>query len=505
MAKMTDLHYDLCVIGGGINGAGIARDAAGRGLSVLLVEAQDLAGATSSASTKLIHGGLRYLENYDFKMVRKALKEREILLRTAPHLVHPIACVLPQDEEARPEWMIRIGLFLYDHLGGRKSLPNSRLVDFAEDDVGAPLHPDIEKGVIYYDGWGDDTRLVIMNAVDAASRGAKVLTHTSCTHLDVQEARWRVGLRDNKTGDTLDISAAMVVNATGPWVGQFLQGVGVGEGDPDLPSVRLVKGSHILLPKQYDGDHAYVLQQGDGRVVFVAPYEQDYTVIGTTEESYNGDPGDAMISDAEMTYLCHAFNDGFRRQITPDDVIFAYSGIRPLLDDGAENNSKVTRDYLIYHHNRYDPPLLSVYGGKLTTYRTLSEDVMDRLMMMAGHVPQGWTADVPLAGGDFGGHDLKTFIFYQKQQYPWLPQDLLMRYVRAYGSHMDYFLYGKESLEDMGVHYGDQVYQAEIDYLVQHEWAGSAEDIIWRRSKLGLHISDQTIHNIEAALSAYVS
>ena len=502
--KMTHLHYDLCIIGGGINGAGIARDAAGRGLSVLLVDAADLAGATSSSSTKLIHGGLRYLEYYEFLMVRGALKEREVLYRNAPHVIRPLQCIIPQPNDMlqRPEWMLRAGLWLYDHLGGKKSLPNSKIVDFSTDSAGAPLKEDIVDGFSYYDCWVDDTRLVILNAVDAASRGARILTHTKCDALNLQDGRWLVSLRDVQSNDLLDISASMVVNATGPWVGQFLEDVGVSEGDPDLPKVRLVKGSHLILPRQYDGDQAYVLQQPDGRIVFVTPYEGDYTLIGTTEEDFDGDPRDAMASDAEVSYLCAAYNRYFARGIKASDAIFTFSGVRPLLDDGSESSSAVTRDYRIYHHTRYEVPLLSVYGGKLTTYRALSQEVVGKLMRLSGRVSGRWTAGEALIGGDFDGMGFDEYFARQRKLYPWLPVKILTRYLRNYGTRMDFILSDKEELSQLGKHYGDGIYQAEIDYLVTCEWAISAEDIIWRRSKLGLHISEKTIQNIEAALAS---
>ncbi|MGH1376230.1 MAG: glycerol-3-phosphate dehydrogenase [Alphaproteobacteria bacterium] len=498
---MNEFHYDLCVIGGGINGAGIARDAAGRGLSVILVEAHDLAGATSSASSKLIHGGLRYLEQREFSMVRKALKEREVLLRTAPHLIHPIECVFVQDEDQRPQWLTRLGLWAYDRLGGTKSLPDSRVLTFSDDEYGKPLGAHLKDGAIYSDCWGNDTRLVIANAVDAASRNAKILTHTTCERLEMCDGKWRVGLRDSRNDDCLDISASMIVNAAGPWVRNFLDNAGVSDCDPDVPNVRLVKGSHLILPRLYDGDHTYVLQQRDGRIVFVAPYEQDYTLVGTTEEDYDGDPRDARISDAEMEYLCETVSSNFTRTIKKSDVIFAFSGVRPLIDDGQSNASRVTRDYLIYHHKRYDPPFLSIYGGKLTTYRALAEDVVDKLMRLSGRMPTRWTAGVPLAGGDFEG-DLASYVLAQQKAYPWLAKDIVQRYACSYGTRMDYFLHGCSSLDDLGMHFGDGVYKAEIDYLMAYEWAVCTDDIIWRRSKLGLHISETTRHNIETAIGA---
>ncbi len=498
--KMSILHYDLCVIGGGINGAGVARDASARGLSVLLVEADDLAGATSSASSKLIHGGLRYLENFEFKMVREALRERETLLNIAPHLVKPAQCVFLQNESMRSKWLMRLGLWLYDNIGGKTVLPKSKVIEFGGDEYGAPLLDKSAEGIIYSDCVVDDTRLVIANAMDAAEQGARILNYTLCDDLTVHDGKWRVRLRDMRSGDLLEVSASMVVNATGPWVGKFLDSVGVGGSDPDLPAVRLVKGSHIILPRQYDGDHIYVLQQSDKRIVFVAPYQDKYTLVGTTEEDYEGDPRDAHISDAEMAYLCGAVNDVFTQKILPSDVLFTFSGVRPLLDDGADNASAVSREYMIYHHKRFDPPLLSVFGGKLTTYRALSAAVVDKLMLMSARsciVPDRLA---PLAGGGLGGKSFDEFLLAKKREYPWLPQGLLYRYARSYGSRMDIFLGKATGVFDLGIHYGDQVFGAEIDYLIKYEWVTSVDDIIWRRSKLGLSISEDTIRNIEAAL-----
>ncbi len=498
---MTEIHYDLCVIGGGINGVGVARDAAGRGLSVLLVEAGDLACATSSSSSKLIHGGLRYLEHFEFSMVRKSLQERERLYKIAPNLVRAAECVFLQDKDQRPLWLTRIGLWLYDNIGGKMSLPKSRVVAFADnethDKYGKYLLDDIKKAIIYSDCTVDDTRLVVLNAVDAASRKAKILTHTMCEGLKIVDGLWHVSLRDHKTNDALDISASMVVNATGPWVGSFLEGVGVGGDDPDLPAVRLVKGSHVILPKLYEGEHIYVLQQPDKRIVFVAPYEDDYTLVGTTEEDFDGNPHDARISDAEMKYLCDAINCSFSRTVSRADIVFTFSGVRPLLDIGVENFSEVSRGYLIYHHDRFDPPLLSVFGGKLTTYRALSENVVNKLMALSGRSGSAWSGKEPLAGGDFGKHDFASYFALKKQVYKWIPEELLLRYIRAYGDRIEFFLSGASELSDLGEHYGDQIYKSEIDYLVENEWAQSAEDILWRRSKLGLHVSDDTVSNIE--------
>ncbi len=483
---MSKLHYDLCVIGGGINGAAIARDASGRGLSVLLVEAQDFAGATSSASTKLIHGGLRYLEQFDFGLVKKSLKEREILLKSAPNLIWPIRCVIPKSEFVkRPAWMVKLGLFFYDRLGGRSILPRSASIDRVSENYMDPLKSDYTEGFVYSDCWCDDTRLVIMNVVDAAERGAKVLNYTKCTGIEECDGRWDVTLSDVYSEDRVVVSASMIVNATGPWVNQFLSSVGMGQNDPDLPKTRLVKGSHLIIDRHYEGDHAYVLQQADGRIVFVAPYEERYTVIGTTEEDHHGDPRDAKISDAETSYLLNAFNLYFSKQIALSDVIFTYSGIRPLLEDGSGNSSKVSRDHLIYHHKRREAAMLSIFGGKLTTHRIVAEEVVDKLFALSARSAVAWTDDEPLSEAE---HD---------ERYSWMPSELLERYRAAYGHRILLIVGEALELDALGRHFGDGVYEAELNYLRDYEWATCAEDVIWRRSKLGLKVSQETLHAIE--------
>ncbi len=487
---MSDLHYDLCIIGGGINGAAIARDAAGRGLTVLLVESQDLAGATSSASTKLIHGGLRYLEQWDFALVKKSLREREILLRNAPNLIWPIRCVIPNSELVkRPAWMIRLGLFLYDRLGGKSVLPPSRSIDRTQDDYIQPLKSEYMEGYVYSDCWCDDTRLVILNALQATDRGARILNYTKCIGLVQEEGRWNVDLLDTRSQDRLNVSASMVVNATGPWVNQFLESVKLGLRDPDLPKTRMVKGSHLIIKRHYKGEQTYLLQQPDGRVVFVAPYEGRYTLIGTTEEDYYSDPRDAMISEDETAYLCAAFNLYFDEEVKPSDAVFTYSGVRPLLYDGEGNSSQVSRDHLIYRHARFTAPLLSIFGGKLTTHRVVAEEVVDELMQLSGRHSPAWTAQEPLIGVDVG-------------KYGWLPPELLTRYRSSYGDLVVKLIKDAECLSDLGRHYGDGVYEAELDYLTAYEWATSVDDVIWRRSKLGLWISEQTIDAIEGYFSA---
>ncbi len=498
-------HYDLCVIGGGINGTGIARDAAGRGLSVLLVEGDDLAMGTSSASTKLIHGGLRYLEYYDFKLVKESLREREILLQTAPHLVCPMEFVLPLDKDARPEWMVRAGLFLYDWMAGKSIIPKSRRVFLTNDRTGLPLRDHLKRGFVYGDGWADDSRLVVTNAVDAHLRGAEIKTRTICTSLKEEEQGWSVSLHDLTNELDYDVQASAVINATGPWVRRFLDGVGLGRNDPDLPNVRLVQGSHILLPRQYDGHEIYLLQQKDNRVVFVIPYEDHFTLIGTTEVDFDGDPRDAMATEDEISYLCEAYNQAFKAPVLPEDVLFTYSGVRPLFDDGSAAATKVSRDHKIYHHKRQTQPILSVYGGKLTTYRLVAEEAVDKLLSLSFRHEGAWTYNVPLAGGDLpvGGFD--AYFNQQHDAYPWLDKEILYRYIEAYGTRMSMIVGDASSMDDLGEDCGHGLYEAEIKYLVRHEWAQTAEDILWRRSKLGLHVDDSAIERIDNVIASIVN
>ncbi|MCC7305883.1 MAG: glycerol-3-phosphate dehydrogenase [Alphaproteobacteria bacterium] len=487
-------EYDLCIIGGGINGAGIARDAAGRGLRVVLAEKGDLASATSSASTKLIHGGLRYLEYFEFGLVRDSLKEREILIHIAPHIVRPLQFVLPQDKNMRPAWMIGAGLFLYDRLARRMVLEGSRRADFRFHPAGKDLKESYKAGFLYTDCWTDDSRLTVLNALDAAEHGAEILTRMECTGLQFEQDHWIVSLEDRSRNFRADITAGAVINAAGPWVYNVIERFGL--LTPDIPKIRLVKGSHIIIPRAFTGSHAYILQQPGKRIIFAIPYEDDFTLVGTTEESFSGDPGQAMISDAEIEYLCAAFNRSFRKQITREDIIWTYSGVRPLFDDGRENATKVTRDYRLHQHREFSAPLVSVFGGKLTTYRVLAE----KAVTMIAPAQPAWTGSRPLPGGDIPHGDFDAFVKKKKSQYEWLPAILLERYARAYGTRMDRFLEGAEGLADLGRNFGDDIYEAEILYLVKSEWARTPEDILWRRSKLGLGAQERTIKAIETAL-----
>ncbi|MCK2043963.1 glycerol-3-phosphate dehydrogenase [Chromohalobacter sp. TMW 2.2308] len=482
---MRNETYDLIVIGGGINGAGIARDAAGRGLSVLVVEADDLASHTSSASTKLIHGGLRYLEQYEFKLVAKALSEREILLKAAPHIIWPMRFILPHQKHLRPAWMIRVGLFMYDHLGGRQTLAGSHGVKFADHPAGTPLKPEFTKGVVYSDAWVQDARLVVLNCMDAASRGACIMTRTRAETAVRSHDGWTITLR-TAAGDTFQVAARGLVNAAGPWAVRFLDEV----ASQDHPySLRLIKGSHIVVNKLFDHDYAYIFQQPDGRIVFAIPYERDFTLIGTTDVEHEGAPGDTAIEEDEIGYLCEAANRYFERPIGPDDVVWNYSGVRPLLDDREDNASEITRDYRIQLDTSGGAPLLNVFGGKLTTYRRLAEDAVDQLAPELGNQEKAWTGKGhPLPGGE----EAKPQHLFKSLQasHPFIPLGMANRMVFNYGTRVTNIVGDAKSLDDLGEHFGADLYAAEVDYLRDHEWARTAEDILWRRSKLGLRLND---------------
>lgn len=491
-------HVDVLVIGGGINGAGIVRDLAGRGLSVALCEKNDLASATSSASSKMIHGGLRYLEQYDFRLVREALREREIMMRSAPHITRPMTFILPHHKKMRPWWMIRLGLFLYDHLSIREFLPKSKSHSLPGTLLGQPLKPEFKRGFSYADGWVEDTRLVILNALAAAEKGAEIMTRTECMKVQKNSGAkgWLIALRDNLNDHVFHISADMVVNASGPWVEKTL---GLFDKKSEKYRIRWVKGSHIIVPALYQGDHAYLLQNDDGRVVFTWPYEKEYTLVGTTDVDYKGDLEEVRIEMDEVEYLCRAVNRYFRHGLKSQDVMWTYSGVRPLVDDGKSSASKVSREYILDLDETLGAPLLSVYGGKLTTYRMLSEQAGNRVVEALGRGGAAWTEKAPLPGGEAAAN-FETFYKAFRREYNWLPETLAHRLGRAYGSRAREMLRGFKRLPDMGEHFGDDVYACEIDYLVGIEWAMTVEDILWRRSKLGLHISDETQEKIKKYL-----
>lgn len=495
-----DTEYDICVIGGGVNGAGIARDAAGRGLRTILVEAQDLASATSSASTKLIHGGLRYLEHYEFKLVRESLIEREVLLRNAPHIIWPMDFVLPHKNSVRPAWMIRLGLFLYDHLGGREVLKGSNGIRLTRDGFGAPVKPIIRKAFTYQDCWVEDSRLVALNAFDAKRLGADVKNYTTCADLKVNENRtWSVTLQDSKTGETSAIKAKAVINAAGPWVRWMLERANLIDENNKAPNVRLVKGSHIITRKLFDGGQAYILQQPDKRIVFAIPYEKNFTLIGTTDEEYSGNPSEAKCSDAEVEYLCNAVNIYFEKAISFSDVLWSYSGVRPLIDDGTGNASKVTRDYKFHLDTIFGPPILSVFGGKLTTYRTLSEHAVDEMIKVMGVHKKPWTSKSPLPGGRIPVTQFDDFVSKQIEHYDWLTEDVIRRYARAYGTRMNKILGHATSVNQLGRSFGEGIYEAELVYGIHYEFVKTLEDFLWRRTKLGLHLSAETIDKLTQA------
>ncbi len=492
----ADGPVDLLVVGGGINGTGIARDAVGRGLRVLLVEQSDLASATSSASTKLIHGGLRYLEYYEFRLVREALIEREVLLAAAPHIIWPLTFVLPHERSLRPAWMIRIGLFLYDHLGGRRRLQGSRGVNLRHGPLGAPLKPAFVKGFTYADCWVEDSRLVLLNARDAAERGARILPRTRCTAARRAGDLWEATIEDRVGGERQAVRARALVNAAGPWAASFID---TALSLPRPHRLRLIKGSHIIVRRLYEGDHAYILQNEDRRIVFAIPYEREFTLIGTTDVPYDGDPSAVAIAPDEVRYLCNVVNRYFRRAVAPADVVWTYAGVRPLYDDESADASAVTRDYVLeLDGDNGAPPLLSVFGGKITTFRKLAEHALEKLAPRFPQAGPAWTHAAPLPGGDLPGGDFEAFLDNLRARHPWLPATLARRYARAYGTRVERLLGDAQGTNDLGRHLGDDLYGREVEYLVDHEWAMSAEDILWRRSKLGLHLAPSTIDALAA-------
>ncbi len=492
--------YDLIVIGAGINGAGIARDAAGRGLSVLLCEKDDIAEHTSSASTKLIHGGLRYLEHYDFLLVRHALQEREVLLRAAPHIIWPLRFILPHHKALRPRWLIRLGLFLYDHIGGRKMLPKSHSVNLKEHAAGNALKSEFTSGFEYSDCWVQDARLVTLNVMDAAERGCDVRVRTEVTDLIRHDGAWEVKLHDHLSGSASSVKARLVVNASGPWVEKTLD---LDEEHDSKHSVRLVKGSHVVVPKLFEHPYTYIFQNADNRVIFAVPYENDFTLLGTTDIEVDDEPGKQSIEGVEVEYICQAVSEYFDKPIDVNSVVWSYSGVRPLYDDASENASKVTRDYKLDLDVRNDAPVLSVYGGKITTYRKLAEQAVDMIVPHLNTTNGAWTADTHLPGGDIPNADYDSYLAEQVKKYPWLDVVVLNDYVRNYGTRIHHIVQSATSMDELGQHFGGPLYQAEVDYLVKHEWARTAEDILWRRSKKGLHVPDTASDALQSYLSSH--
>ncbi|MDV7271423.1 glycerol-3-phosphate dehydrogenase [Thioclava sp. A2] len=484
---MSHTEVDLFVIGGGINGAGIARDAAGRGLKVVLCEKDDLAEGTSSRSGKLVHGGLRYLEYYEFRLVREALIEREVLMNAAPHIIWPLRFVLPHSPDDRPAWLVRLGLFLYDHLGGRKKLPGTRVLNLLRDPEGAPVLDRYTRGFEYSDCWVDDARLVILNAVDAAERGAVVLTRSPCTSARRENGGWTVTTTNTVTGETQTFRAKVLVNAAGPWVSDVVTRVA---GSQSPRNVRLVKGSHIIVPKFWEGANAYLVQNHDKRVIFINPYEGDKALIGTTDISYEGRAEDVTCDEEEIAYLLAAVNRYFKEKLRREDVIESFSGVRPLFDDGQGNPSAVTRDYVFDLDETGNAPLLNVFGGKITTFRELAERGMHRLKKFFPAMGADWTHGAPLPGGEIENADYEAFRETIKARYPWMPRELRKHYGRLYGARIEQIVGDALGLDGLGRHFGGTLYEAEVRYLVAHEWAETAEDILWRRTKHRLHLSE---------------
>lgn len=476
---------DIFVIGGGVNGCGIARDAAGRGYSVYLAEMNDLASGTSSAATKLIHGGLRYLEHYEFRLVHEALKEREVLWKIAPHVVRPLRLVLPHHKGLRPAWFLRLGLFIYDHLGGRKLLPPTKTLDMRSDVAGEPLKPIFTRAFEFSDCWVDDARLVVLNAMDAAGRGATIATRATVVAAERQGGLWQVDVR-HADGRSELVRARVLVNAAGPWVDRVVQAI----GQPSDVNVRLVQGSHIVVPKLYDHDRCYFFQNGDGRIMFVIPYEGEFSLIGTTDRDYRGDPSRVRISAEEVDYLCAAASEYFVKPVTRKDVVWSYSGVRPLYDDGAGKAQETTRDYVIKSAGGNGAAqLVNVIGGKLTTYRRLAESVLEKIEGLIGSKRAPWTDGAPLPGGDFPATGYEAQVTALKGAYSFLSDAYSRRLVRLYGTLARRILGEAQNYGDLGESFGADLYAAEVRYLIDHEWARTTDDVLWRRTKRGLHLA----------------
>jgi glycerol-3-phosphate dehydrogenase len=494
--------YDLAIIGGGINGCGIARDAAGRGLSVYLCEQADLASGTSSAATKLIHGGLRYLEYFEFRLVREALTEREILWRAAPHIIWPLRFVLPYSKGLRPPWLLRLGLFLYDHLGGRKLLPPTRALDLSTDVAGKPLKPGAYlRGFEYSDCWVDDARLVALNARDAADRGAIIQTRTKAVSAERGRDAWRLTTKSSRSGVEETIRARILINAAGPWVGDVLA---LTLRRDAAASTRLVQGSHIVVPKLYQHDRCYIFQNADDRIMFAIPYERDFTLIGTTDRDFVGNPADVVASPEEIAYLCEAASEYFAAPIAPADVVWTYSGVRPLFDDGASAAQAATRDYVLELDDSAGAPILSIFGGKITTYRRLAQHALGRLRSHLGpavRAKSDWTRGAPLPGGDFPVQGFESLAAGLLRDYPWLEAAQGRRLARAYGTRARQILGRAASAAELGRDFGAGLSEAETRYLMREEWAQEAVDVVWRRSKLGLRLTRDQI----AALDVFMA
>lgn len=491
---------DIFVIGGGINGVSVARDAVGRGFSVGLAEMNDLASGTSSAATKLIHGGLRYLEHYEFRLVHEALAEREILWAAAPHIIWPLRFVLPHHKGLRPAFVLRTGLAMYDYMGGRKLLPPTKTLDLTRDVTGKPLKPGYRLGFEYSDCWVNDARFVVLNARDAAEKGAKIQVRTKVTEARREDGAWSITLVGENGEET--VRARMIVNAAGPWVDKVINGV---VGNNGTHNVRLVQGSHIVVKKLYDHDRCYIFQNGDGRIIFAIPYENDFTLIGTTDRDYEGDPKDVKISAEETRYLLEAASEYFAKPVTQDDIVWSYSGVRPLFDDGASAAQEATRDYVLKTDgDAATGAIINVFGGKLTTSRRLAESVMEKIEDVLGKRGAPWTKKSTLPGGDFGPMSFEPEVRRLCMDYPALHPDLMKRLMRLYGTRARRLLGDARTVADLGQHFGADLYEREVDYLVAEEWARTAQDVLWRRTKLGLRMEPGGVARLEAYLASRV-
>jgi glycerol-3-phosphate dehydrogenase len=488
--------FDVVVVGGGINGTGIAADAAGRKLKVLLCEQNDLASATSSNSSKLIHGGLRYLEHYEFNLVRKALAEREVLLKNAPHIIKPLRFRLPHQRHLRPSLLIRAGLFLYDNLAKRVTLPASTGIKFNEY---SPLVSNITKGFEYSDGWVDDARLVVLNALAAQNKGAMIKTKTKCIKAVRESDIWSITLEDTLTGDTSTILSRSVINASGPWVAKLFSDALTLKSPQNI---RLVKGSHIVVPRIHDQAEAYMLQNEDQRIVFVIPFEEDFSLIGTTDVEYEGDPSEVKISNEETQYLLDITNEYFKKKICKEDIVKTYSGVRPLLDDESVDAQAVTRDYTLELEDiGGKAPILSIFGGKITTYRKLAEAAVDKLTPYFKNIGPQWTSKSPLPGGNFA--NIEMFTQEVAREYSWLPENMRSRFIRTYGTRIVSLLKNATNVESLGRSFGADLFEQEINFLIEKEWATDIDDIIWRRTKRGLYLTEQQVNEIKNHLNSH--
>ncbi|MGI9408732.1 MAG: glycerol-3-phosphate dehydrogenase [Hyphomicrobiaceae bacterium] len=493
--------YDIAIIGGGINGCGIARDAAGRGYSVFLAEKNDLACGTSSGSTKLIHGGLRYLEYYEFKLVRESLREREVLWAMAPHIIWPLRFVLPYTKGLRPAWLLRLGLFLYDHLGGRRLLPGTRVLDLRSDPAGAALRPGFSRAFEYSDCWVDDARLVVLNAKDAADRGGVIRTRASFQRVERVQDHWRATIRNERTGKEDEIKARLIVNASGPWIDTVIGQVARCNRQRN---VRLVQGSHIVVRRLFDHERCYFFQNSDGRIFFAIPYEQEFTLIGTTDRDFEGSPGDVKISEEEVDYLLEATNEYFGGQITRDEIMWTYSAVRPLYDDGASKAQEATRDYVLKLDGGTDEPkLLNIFGGKITTYRKLAEAAIESIDGEFNRNTIPWTSASVLPGGDFPVDGYDREVAGLTADFPFLDDGTVRRLVRTYGTRARVILGQASSWNDLGDSFGAGLTEREVAYLQSDEWAEEAEDILWRRSKLGLRLDPSEQARLKDWLAAH--